>query len=323
MELGTAAQKCHELFGFSVLGDTIKAGRDVHSYLGMYIAQELDPWFAGMVDGLEPMNMYEVFMCLKPSNLKCVSDTFLQTWADMGRDGEPTEADFYAHFRKFAKPTGLGYPGGLGPKTFVSYAKATYGVTVDLETATELRTIWKSAFPEMALYLDHVSKRCFDPNFGAEIKEDEDGKEYKKTYYSYDTPLGMHRAKTDFCACANGQALQSSSAEGALLATSEIQREIHSGVDSILADDPDGTPNIRPTIFIHDEIFGEIRDDEYLTARIERMQEIMKTSMECITPNVRAGTEACIMNRWSKKAFPYFVDGALRPYEESWTEAGV
>lgn len=317
MELGTAAQKCIELFGFSVLGDTINAGRDSHSYLGMYIAQELDPWFADMTAGLEPLEMYDFFMEIKKCTDLNDSPTFDRIWKDMGKDGQPTFADYYAHFRKFAKPTGLGYPGGLGPKTFVAYAKATYGVSVDLETATKLRDIWKTAFPEMALYLDHVSNRCFDPNFSAEIKEDEDGKKYTKQYYFYDTPLGMHRAKTDFCACANGQALQSSSAEGALLATSEIQREIRSGVESILADDPDGTPNVRPTIFIHDEIFGEIRDDGLLTARIERMQEIMKSCMECITPNVRAGTEACIMNRWSKKAFPYYVDGALRPYEEA------
>lgn len=326
MELGTAAQKCVELFGFSVLGDTINAGRDVHSYLGMYIAQELDPWFAGVVEGLEPLEMYEFFMAMKKCKEVSASPAFDKvfeavylgtkvgdktlTWDDC------TFEAFYAHYRKFAKPTGLGYPGGLGPKTFVAYAKATYGVSVDLETAYKLRDIWKTAFPEMALYLDYVSKRCFDPNFGAEIKEDEDGKEYKKQYYAYDTPLGMHRAKTDFCACANGQALQSSSAEGALLATSEVQREIRSGVESILAD-VDGVAMVRPTIFIHDELIGEIRDDEFLTARIERMREIMKSCMECITPNVRAGTEACIMNRWSKKAFPYYVDWKLRPYEEA------
>lgn len=317
MELGTAAQKCKELFGFSVLGDTINAGRDVHSYLGMHIAQELDPWFAEIVEGLEPLEMYDFFMEMKKCEDLNASPSFDHVWKDMGKEGHPTFADYFAHYRKFAKPTGLGYPGGLGPKTFVAYAKATYGVSVDLETAYKLREIWKTAFPEMALYLEFVSNRCFDPNFGAEMKEDEDGKKYKKQYYCYDTPLGMHRAKTDFCACANGQALQSSSAEGALLAVSESMREIRSGEESILADDEDGTPNVRPTIFIHDEIFGEIRDDEYLTARIERMQEIMKSCMECITPDVRAGTEACIMNRWSKKAFPYYVDGELRPYEEA------
>jgi hypothetical protein len=47
------------------------------------------------------------------------------------------------------------------------------------------------------------------------------------------------------------------------------------------------------------------------------MREIMKQCMEVITPDVKAGTEACIMKAWSKKAFEYRVDGKLRPYEEA------
>jgi hypothetical protein len=315
MELGTTAQKCIDLFGFSVLADVINAGRDAHSYLGMYIAQELDPWFRERTQGMETLDMYDFFLSLKDDGDDSCSDVFAQTFRDTGHDEKPLMSNFYAHFRKFAKPTGLGYPGGLGPKTFVSYAKASYGVTVDLDTAYRLRDIWKIAFPEMALYLDYVSKRCFDRDHRPEIAEDAEGKKYKKTFYSYDTPLGMHRAKTDFCACANGMALQSASAEGALLAVSEIQREIFSGMESILAD-VDGEYKVRPTIFIHDEILGEIKDDEFLTERIEYMQKIMKDCMEVITPDVKAGTEAAIMNRWSKAAFTYYVDGALRPYEE-------
>ncbi len=317
MELGTAAQKCIDLFGFSVLGDVINSGRDAHTYLGMYIAQELDGWFAGLSEGLEPDDMYDLFIGMKKNNDPCPSPDFGLTWKITGhKDRQPLISDFYAHFRKFAKPTGLGYPGGLGPKTFVSYAKATYGVVVDLETAYKLRDIWKLAFPEMALYLDYISNRCFDPVFAPETSVDKDGKEYKRKFYFYDTPLGMHRAKTDFCACANGMALQSTSAEGALLAVQEIQREIFSGEPSILAD-VDGVPMVRPTIFIHDEIFFEIRDDDFLTARVERMREIMKECMEIFTPDVKAGTEACLMKAWSKKAFEYRVDGQLRTYEEA------
>lgn len=316
MELGTAAQKCRDLFGFSVLGDVINSGRDSHTYLGMFIAQELDPWFAGLSEGMEPDDMYNLFMGMKKDNSPCYSADFFNTWLATGHDGQPLVSDFYAHFRKFAKPTGLGYPGGLGPKTFVSYAKATYGVTVDLETAYKLRDIWKRAFPEMALYLDYVSNRCFDPIFAPETATDKDGKEYKRKFYCYDTPLGMHRAKTDFCACANGMALQSSSAEGALLAVQEVMREIFCGEPSILAD-VDGVPMVRPTIFIHDEIFMEIRDDEMLTERIEHIQQTMKECMEVITPDIKAGTEACVMKAWSKGAFEFRVDGKLRPYEEA------
>lgn len=309
MELGTAAQKCIDLFGFSVLGDQINAGNDVHAYLGSHIAQELDSDFNELVHGLDAMEMYEALQLMKKDDSTCDFKDFFKVWEATGHEGTPLYSDFYKHYRKFAKPTGLGYPGGLGPKTFVSYAKATYGVGVDLQTATDLRNIWKKTFPEMALYLDHVSKRCFDRNHVPETCEDEDGKKYRKKFYSYDTPLGLHRAKTDFCACANGQALQSSSAEGALLGVYEIQRECH-GVPSIL------NGHVFPTIFVHDENVGEIRDDDMLTTRIEHMQGIMKDCMEIITPDVRAGTEACIMNRWSKSAFPYYVDGALRPYEE-------
>ncbi len=317
MELGTTAQKCIDLFGFSVLGDVINSGRDSHSYLGMYIAKELDPDFTEIAACMNsPDELYDLFFSFKKNCSPCPYPAFQKTWTATGHKGQPLMSDFYAHFRKFAKPTGLGYPGGLGPKTFVSYAKATYGVDVSLELAYRLRDIWKTAFPEMALYLDHVSKRCFDPVFAPENAVDKDGKEYKRKFYSYDTPLGMHRAKTDFCACANGMALQSSSAEGALLAVQEIQREIFCGEPSILAD-VDGVAMVRPTIFIHDEIFFEIRDDGLLTERVERMREIMKECMEVITPDVKAGTEACIMKAWSKKAFEYRVDGKFRPYEEA------
>jgi hypothetical protein len=245
MELGTAAQKCHDLFGFSVLGDVINSGRDPHSYLGMFIAKELDPTFAELVENVENADeLYELFMSFKKCSEPCPFPVFESIWRETGHSGQPLMSDFYAHFRKFAKPTGLGYPGGLGPRTFVSYAKATYGVEVSLELAIRLREIWKQVFPEMALYLDYVSKRCFDPVFAPERAIDKDGKEYKRKFYAYDTTLGMHRAKTDFCACANGMALQSNSAEGALLAVQEIQREIFCGEPSILAGwGSDGSPD--------------------------------------------------------------------------------
>jgi hypothetical protein len=267
-----------------------------------------------------PDELYDLFLGLKKNCSPCPYPAFQKTWTATGHKGQPLMSDFYAHFRKFAKPTGLGYPGGLMPRTFVSYAKGTYGVDVSIETATKLWEIWKTAFPEMPLYLEYVEKRCTDPFFEPVTRISKKGKEYKSFYRCYDTTLGMHRAKTDFCACANGMALQSNSAEGALLAVQEIQWEIFCGEPSILAD-VDGVAMVRPTIFIHDEIFFEIRDDELLTPRIERMREIMKECMEVITPDVKAGTEVVLMKRWfnknTDKAFDYRVDGKIRPYEEA------
>lgn len=309
MELGTAAQTCIDLFGFSVLGDVINSGRCAHSYLGMFIAQEFDDWFNLETRGLEADELYDTFAALKGSKDPCISEVFAETWKAMGKDTEPTLGDFWKHYRTFAKPTGLGYWGGLGPKTMVTLAKGQYGLVVSIEECDKVREIWYKVYPESKKYLDHVSSQCLDPVHKPEMREDDEGNKYKKKFYAYDTPMGMHRAKADFCACANGKALQSISAEGALLGLCEIQREIHCG-EFLTAE------TVRPTIFVHDEVFGEIRDDELLTARIEYMQEIMKDCMEVVTPDVQASTEACIMNRWSKSAFPYFVDGALRPYEE-------
>ena len=237
-------------------------------------------------------------------------------WERIGHEGAATWTDFFKYYRTFAKPTGLGYPGGLGPKTFVAYSKASFGVEVDMETAYKLRDIWKDTFPEMRKYLDYTGKQSFDPNHMPEIAENKEGEKYKRKFYCYDTPLGLHRAKCDFCACANGRGLQSPSAEGALLALQEIQEAIYCGSDPLLSD-KDGVPGIRPTIFIHDEIFGEIRDDEFLTDRMARMSEIMVDCMRIITPDVVAATEESLMYRWSKAAFEYRVDGELRPYEEA------
>lgn len=326
MELGTLAQECISVFGFSVLGDLINAGEDVHAYLATAIARKLDSHFKKLAFDLDEMSAYQLFKKFKKDKSLCESPDFAEVWEtlrregsplweNIGHEGLPLWKDFYKYYRTFAKPTGLGYPGGLGPRTFTAYAKATYGISVTLGIATELRKIWRDTFPEMKLYLELISKHSADPVHMPEMSEDKDGKAYKRRFYAYDTPMGLHRAKCDFCACANGRGLQSPSAEGALLGLQEIQRAITCGDPGILAD-VDGEAMVRPTIFIHDEIFGEIKDDELLTERIEAMQQIMKDCMELITPDVRANTEPAIMNRWSKGAFEYRVDGKLRPYEE-------
>lgn len=326
MELGTLAQTCRNIFGYSVLGDIINAGKDAHGYLAASIAKELDSYFRHSVQSRTELEAFELFETFKKESAVCESLEFQATWealrrtgsvlwSRLGHDGEALWKDFHKYYRTLAKPTGLGYPGGLGPKTFVAYAKATFGVDVDMQTAYKLRDIWKETFPEMREYLDYTSKQSFDPDHMPEMTIDKEGEAYKRKFYCYNTPLGMHRARTDFCACANGRGLQSPSAEGALLALQEIQREIHCGIGVL--GDVDGVPGVRPTIFLHDEIFGEIRDDELLTPRILRMKEIMVECMQIITPDVKADTEEALMYRWRKGALPYYVVGRLRPCEEA------
>ena len=317
MELGTLAQTCINLFGHSVLADKINAGEDVHAYLGAQIAYELDPWFRGMC-GSESMDQRaRRFVTFKKAQGPCESPTFPSVYRKAHKDAPEDKivlfSDFFDHYRKFAKPTDLGYPGGLGPKTFIAYAKATYGVDVDLPTAELLREVWKQAFPEMPEYLNHINKGCEDVNAEPDWVETEDGVFEKRRWYAYTTPFGMHRARCSYTSCANGKGLQSPSAEGALSGLCDVMRDVTIGPLAGF---------VFPSIFIHDEIFGEIEWYGPLTTKwIEMMQETMVRNMRRITPDVRAGTEACLMLRWSKNAKPVFeTDGDGNKYLVPWKE---
>jgi hypothetical protein len=275
MELGTSAQKCLELFGESVLANLINDGKDPHAYLGATLAYALNDDFRSVCDEsgfTSPEQVFAAFLELKGA-------------------AEDEGGAIYKKYRKFAKPTGLGYPGGLGPDTFMQYAKATYGVTVDRDTAKTLREIWRNTFPEMVQYHKWVNEQT-DPRHSGE--------------YSYTSPMGMYRAGCMYCACANGAALQTPSAEGALLAVWNVVRASY--------DPTMGSPlygKFRPICFIHDEIIGEIPDDTDWDEQAQELTTIMVAAMRVITPSVKAGANAVLMRRWSKDAEPTYDEAGL------------
>ena len=55
--------------------------------------------------------------------------------------------------RQYAKAANFGFPGGLGTRTFRSYAWKSYGVEVSEEYAKQMKNIWFSTFPEMGKYM--------------------------------------------------------------------------------------------------------------------------------------------------------------------------
>lgn len=284
MELGTAAQTCINLFGYSVLGDKINAGYDTHGYLGAQLALHLDEGFGILARNRnlsDPDEIYHLFMSLK-------SDP---------NDHDGSLGKLWKHYRTFAKPTGLGYPGGLGVDTFVKYAKATYGVIVERDTAQMLKDIWLETFPEFKQYFEYIKKQAKDPRF-------EDS-------HCYQTPLGMFRSNASYCAAANGMALQSPSAEGALLALYEVVRECYDpSRESVLYG------GCWPSIFIHDEIVGEVVDDELAHDRVLRVGQIMVDQMRHITPDVEPRFGPALMRRWDKRAEAvYDANGRLVPWE--------
>lgn len=285
MELGTLAQKCYDLFGFSVLRDVINSGKDAHAYLGAhlayYLSEEFHESLNDELDGVEPTgeDLYASFVACKK------------------HDSEPVRK-FYKHYRTFAKPTGLGYPGGLGPKTFVDYAHATYRIECSEELASDLREVWLKCFPEMKLYLEWISQSCEDPN--------NDG-------FAYSTPLGMYRAAASYCAAANGAGLQSPSAEGALLAVCSVVRSTVADSSSVLYPDEHG-PRHHALLFVHDEIIGEARIDVAHEVAHE-VSNIMVECMTIITPNVTPKAEPVLMTIWDKGAEPAYENGRLVPWK--------
>jgi hypothetical protein len=304
MELGTTAQVCLNLFGKSVMADKINAGVDLHAFLGGSIAYNSDEEFRKICDKAgvaDPDDIYEVFMNLKGAE-------------------EEEVRKFFKHYRTLAKPTGLGYPGGLMPRTFVKYAKAKYGVVVDFKTAEQLRDVWMAVFPEMTKYFEFINADCEDSNNSPKVMKyvDEDGEEKtrKVQVYAYNTPLGLYRAGCDYCAAANGMGLQSPSAEGALMAVLNVGRACYdSSMGSILYDDALG-PVCRPIAFIHDEILSELRDDAGKHDYAQEVSRIMIESMRVITPDVEPRVEMAFMRRWDKAAEPVFdSDNRLTVWE--------
>jgi len=304
MELGTWAQKCLDVLGFSVMADIINEGIGPHEFLGAQMAYKFEPMFRehceeqGLTDPTK-MEIYEEFYALKNS-----TDPKWAKYHSEEVNGETQYKSIYKHFRTYAKPTGLGYPGGLGAKTFIKYSKATYGIIVDLQQSKDFFEVWSETFPEGPAWRNYVSKQCIDPYHKG--KDEDTGRPRNK--YIYTTPFGLVRPNADFCAVANGAGLQAPSANGALLALNRIMRECEIG---------DLKGKAFPMGFIHDEFVGEVKaDPETAGPILSILADIMVESMMVVTPDVCAAAEPAMMLRWDKRAEPAFNDkGQLIPWE--------
>ncbi|MBL4769463.1 MAG: hypothetical protein JKY94_17455 [Rhodobacteraceae bacterium] len=274
-ELASVGQTTYSLFGKSQHFEKINEGRDPHAWLGTQIAKMLDGDFRKVC-----------------SEKKLTSDQAYDAFLAMGKSKDPELQKFFSHYRRFAKPTGLGYPGGLGAKTFVDFARMTYGVVVDQQTAEKLREAWFRTYPEMRKYFRWVNQQADPKNAGK---------------YAYTSPLGMYRAGCGFTEAANGMAMQTPSAEGAKIALLKLGRELEDPtqrsilIDSFLVN------------FIHDEVIVEIPRDDKMHERAMRVSEVMISSMNLVMPDVTIRTEACLTDRWYKGAKPvYDASGRLQ-----------
>ena len=281
LELACVGHITGELFGHSVHRDLYNAGIDLHGYLGAQLALHSDvkahPMLGGFQDGIreeavssDPMAVYEIFKGLQSHD-------------------EEDVRKFYKHFRSFAKPVGLGFPGGLGPATMVEFARKTYGVIMTEQEASDYREFWRATYPEMPQFFDWINGQT-DPYNGSS----------GESYYTYTTPMGLVRRGASFCAAANGCCMQSPGAEAAMMGAILVSRACYDPTqESILY-------GCRPIAFVHDQLIGETTKDSALwAAQCEEVARLMREGAEMVLTSIRMRTdEALLTSVWTKAADP-------------------
>lgn len=119
VELCTLAQHCFKKYGHSKMAEALQKHADLHCV------------YALLREGR------------KLGDFKSLDKKTLM--AELGPDAKEK--------RDKAKPVNFGFAGGLGPKTFVKYARSTYDVAVTEAEASEEKAHYKAAFPEMNRHL--------------------------------------------------------------------------------------------------------------------------------------------------------------------------
>jgi DNA polymerase I-like protein with 3'-5' exonuclease and polymerase domains len=313
IELRTLAAVCKRWFGFSVLADTILAGKDPHAYTAV------------MVDGTLTYDQFVVK--LKEEKI-------------LAKEAKEKGIEFdskYAYMRQKSKALNFGIPGGLGKRKLAAYAHASYGVKMSEEEAGHLReTLIKVVYPELDCYLGESdaalrlnlrvanlpSSRLarglrslysrvkdaptYDPNVyhssgpwswlkanaGAaptklrrEIDRDRFSDSLERWLFADTIPTLTGRLRGG---CLYSQAkntpFQALAADGAKLALWRLFTE-----------------GYRVVAFVHDEFVLELPDNDEVPLHTRRIDRILNESMESVLGGVvPSNVEGSVSQRWSK-----------------------
>ena len=237
LEMCTLAQVCIWLFGSSALAEAINEGIDPHLRLAAQILK---------VPYAEAKSRFK------------------------SGDKEIRKV------RQLSKAANFGYPGGMGPASFMSFASG-YGIYLTQGESQQLRNNWFDAWPEMRKYFNFVTSITKHPE--AKLKQ----------FVSE-----RYRGKVRFTSACNSY-FQGLAADGAKAAVYGVVRQCY-------------TPEYRsplfgsrPVMFIHDEIIAEVPERNAAEAA-EELSRVMRETMQTYTPDVRIGTSVALMRRWYKDA---------------------
>ena len=252
-ELRTLAQVCIDLVGYSRLAERYRASRNFDPHTE----------FAAVLMGITAKEAMA---------LKKAKDPELKS------------------FRQRAKAANFGFPGGLGPKTFVDYAKS-WGLNLTLKEAKDLKAEWLHQWPEMHDYFrvcDGMGSTMVSARVGLVCG----GVRYTRVCNGHFQTLAAYASKAALfdvtlkCFC-----LRESNLFGS-----------------------------RPVLFVHDEIIIESPMYMYRKAAKE-LEDTMVEAMDYWTPNVPVSASAHAMDRWYKEAYAVFDEnGELKIYRGSDTE---
>lgn len=180
--------------------------------------------------------------------------------------------------RQLAKVPNFGFPGGMGPEALTHFAKASYGLTITVDQATELKKAWLRAYPELNNYFQQIAAWT-----------NNDSGEFNLQQLFSDRIRGNCR----YTQAANGL-FQGLAADGAKHAMWLISRECYLDRASVLY----GT---RMCAFVHDELLCEAPENMASKAA-DRLSELMVAGMRVYLPDVPVKAEPALMRYWYKDA---------------------
>ena len=251
IELAALAQVCYSWFGYSTMRDYLIKGYDLHLVMAAGLMQE---------DYESVKAKYEA--------------------------GDEQAVDM----RQLAKVPNFGFPGGMGAEKLCLFAKASYGMTIEVQTARRLREVWLQTFPEMNNYFQHFAQRTNNPTGEFTLIQPGSGRVRGGAHYT----SGAN-------SCFQGLA-----ADGAKEALFLLSREMYLTESALY-----GT---RMNAFVHDEVLAETPEEGAARAA-QRLSELMVQGMKRYLPDVPVVAEPCLMRRWYKGAKPVYQNGVLVPWE--------
>lgn len=254
-ELVTLSQVCIWTVGYSTLGDAIKGGLDPH-------------------------------LAMAANALGISYESALARYE--AKDKSMKKA------RQGSKIANFGYPGGMGAKSFVSYAKG-YGITLTIQEAQDLKNHWLESWPEMSAYFGWINTHPWRTTKRGDYLVDVTTVNQLKS--------DRQRGGCNYCEACNSY-FQGLAAEAAKAAGWDLVRATMTGE---LQDW--GVWN-----FVHDEYIleGPAENGHRAAMAVKR---IMEEGAQPWVPDVPVSASPALMTRWMKDAEPTWKDGVLVPWE--------